>query len=185
MASSVRRDRAARVAERQRAYFNRALHELLVLPDGAGGWHDAPALDAWRARDRQKTVAAALVRPLPLSLSLEFPPPLLSPLVSSPLSTLPHISSFFLCVAACQRPPLHTSHTLINTRSLHRCSASMWAWTRRTWSSRSRALGWSAGSTRPRCPRKRPSRPSARLCRLSTNVSAAFHHYLLFEPPPR
>ena len=185
MASSVRRDRAARVAERQRAYFNRALHELLVLPDGAGGWHDAPALDAWRARDRQKTVAAALVRPLPLSLSNSLR---LSSLHSSPLLsplslTSPLFSSASLPANARLFTPL--THALINTRSLHRCSASMWVWTRRTWSSRSRALGWSAGSTRPRCPRKRPSRPSARLCRLSTNVSAAFHHYLLFEPPPR
>ena len=105
----MRRDRAARVAERQRAYFNRALHELLVLPDGAGGWHDAPALDAWRARDRQKTVAAALVRPLPLSLSRI---PSASPLSTRLLSSLhsPSPLLFFLCVAACQRPPLHTSH---------------------------------------------------------------------------
>ena len=71
MSASVRRERAARAAERQRAYFHRAVHELLVLPDGAGGWHDAPELDAWRARDRQKTVAAALV----LCLNVGVDPP--------------------------------------------------------------------------------------------------------------
>ena len=53
------------------ALFNRALHELLILPDGTGGWHELPTVEAWRARDRQKTVAAALV----LCLNVGVDPP--------------------------------------------------------------------------------------------------------------
>ena len=47
------------------------MHDLLLLPDGAGGWRDLPIVQAWRSRDRQKTVAAALV----LCLNVGVDPP--------------------------------------------------------------------------------------------------------------
>lgn len=51
--------------------FERAMHELMLLPDGAGGWRDLAEVSAWRSRDRQKTVAAALV----LCLNVGVDPP--------------------------------------------------------------------------------------------------------------
>ena len=53
------------------SYYSRALHELLLdfYPDG--GVLDLPTVDGWRARDRQKTVAAALV----LCLNVGVDPP--------------------------------------------------------------------------------------------------------------
>ena len=51
--------------------FRRALHEVLLLPDGAGGYEELATVEAWRARDRQKTVAAALV----LCLNVGVDPP--------------------------------------------------------------------------------------------------------------
>ena len=50
--------------------YSRALHELLLLDDGEGGWRDLSPVMAWRSRERQKTVAAALVL-LPPSLPAE------------------------------------------------------------------------------------------------------------------
>ncbi len=38
-----------------------ALHELMLLPDGSGGWRELESVPPWRLRDRLKTVAAALV----------------------------------------------------------------------------------------------------------------------------
>ena len=60
-----------RARERFAGLFSRAMHELLVLPDGVGGWRDLPTVQAWRSRDRQKTVAAALV----LCLNVGVDPP--------------------------------------------------------------------------------------------------------------
>ncbi|KOO24165.1 hypothetical protein Ctob_002120 [Chrysochromulina tobinii] len=51
--------------------FSRALHDLLLLPDGVGGWHELTPVQAWRLRDRLKTVAAALV----LCLNVGVDPP--------------------------------------------------------------------------------------------------------------
>ena len=51
--------------------FTRALHEVLLLPDGAGGWRDLSSVQQWRLRDRLKTVAAALV----LCLNVGVDPP--------------------------------------------------------------------------------------------------------------
>ena len=56
---------------KQLALFNRALHDLLILPDGTGGWNELPTVESWRARDRHKTVAAALV----LCLNVGVDPP--------------------------------------------------------------------------------------------------------------
>ena len=51
--------------------FSRALHDLLLLPDGVGGWRELTPVQAWRLRDRLKTVAAALV----LCLNVGVDPP--------------------------------------------------------------------------------------------------------------
>ena len=57
--------------ERFASLYSRAMHEILLLPDGVGGWRELPAVQAWRSRDRQKTVAAALV----LCLNVGVDPP--------------------------------------------------------------------------------------------------------------
>ena len=48
-----------------------ALQDLLLLPDGAGSWHEPVPIQPWRLRDRLKTVAAALV----LCLNVGVDPP--------------------------------------------------------------------------------------------------------------
>ena len=40
--------------------FQEPRHELLLLPDGAGGWRDLEVVPPWRLGDRMKTVAAVL-----------------------------------------------------------------------------------------------------------------------------
>lgn len=60
----------ASVPRKQMQFYGRALHDLLTLSDGAGG-QELPTVDSWRARDRQKTVAAALV----LCLNVGVDPP--------------------------------------------------------------------------------------------------------------
>ena len=51
--------------------FTTALADLPLLPDGAGGWRELTPVEAWRLRDRLKTVAAALV----LCLNVGVDPP--------------------------------------------------------------------------------------------------------------
>ena len=56
--------------------FSRAIHELLLLPDGFGDWRDLTPVQSWRLRDRLKTVAAALV--LCLNVGVD-PPDIIKP----------------------------------------------------------------------------------------------------------
>ena len=60
-----------RLAVDNERLFASAIHELMLLPDGLGGWREIEAVEAWRLRDRFKTVAAALV----LCLNVGVDPP--------------------------------------------------------------------------------------------------------------
>ena len=64
-------DGSATARQRLASCYVRALHELLVLPDGAGFSDGLSTVEPWRARDRQKTVAAVLA----LCLNVGVDPP--------------------------------------------------------------------------------------------------------------
>ena len=51
--------------------FNEPRHELLLLPDGSGGWRELEVVQPWRLSDRMKTVAAVLT----LCLNIGVDPP--------------------------------------------------------------------------------------------------------------